>query len=156
SAPRRRGRRAHMNLRRVRQVPASVGQASLWFLRGVMPCKTPYNTAVQFHLRDAHGAGELDALAPPRAFEEGARRPQSPRTTVAPPDSGVCQIISSAEDVRPDVSIVEADGRSADEIAREIAATPFDLEHGPLFRVRIVKEGPREHRLICVMDHIIA
>ena len=41
---------------RARVAPASFGQASLWFLRQVMPYPSAYSTAVQFRL-----SGELDA-----------------------------------------------------------------------------------------------
>ena len=46
--------------------PASIGQASLWFLRQVMPYKSPYNTAVRYRL-----SGELDADAVTKLRESG-------------------------------------------------------------------------------------
>jgi hypothetical protein len=68
---------------------ASVAQASLYFLREIMPCKTPYNTGVQFRL-----AGELDEAALTSALREVVRRHDSLRTTFALGEKGVVQNVA--------------------------------------------------------------
>jgi amino acid adenylation domain-containing protein len=139
-----------------RVAPASFGQASLWFLRQVMPCKTPYNTAVELRL-----SGDLDAGALALAVREIVRRHESLRTTFALVDGTVRQVIRG--EAQADVTVADLGAaRSAVEpveearrVALATAAEPFDLERGPLFRVRILRLGPRDHALVAVMDHIV-
>jgi amino acid adenylation domain-containing protein len=137
-----------------RRAPASSGQASLWFLRQVMPCRTPYNTAVQLRL-----AGELDAGALVAAVREVVRRHESFRTTFTVADGTVLQVI--ADEAAADVSIVDlsstpAPEAEAERLALATAAEVFDLDRGPLLRVRLLRLGPGDHTLVAVMDHIIA
>jgi amino acid adenylation domain-containing protein len=137
-----------------RVVHASVGQASLWFLRQVMPYKSPYNTAVQFRL-----VGELDPGVLVAAIREIARRHESCRTTFDAVDGTVVQIIHGTMPV--DVAIVDVASAGdpeaeATRVARAVASDPFDLERGPLVRARVVRIGPRDHALVVVMDHIVA
>jgi amino acid adenylation domain-containing protein len=139
---------------RTRVAPASFGQQSLFFLRQIMPCKTPYNTAVQLRL-----SGELDAGALAAALIEVARRHESFRTTFTLRDGVVLQVI--AADASPDVAVVDLASSAAplDEERRltlALAAAPFDLERGPLLRARVFRLGPAEHALSVVMDHIVA
>ena len=144
--------------RRLRVEPyacaASVGQASLWFLRQLMSCKTTYNLGVEFSLE-----GPLDAAALEAALREIVRRHDSLRTTFTLVDGVVCQVISDRADV--DVRTVdlkdhadpEAEARRiADALGQEV----LDLEHGPLFRPRILRLGPERHVLCIVVDHIVS
>jgi Condensation domain/Phosphopantetheine attachment site len=43
-----------------------------------------------------------------------------------------------------------------DRLVREVATEPFDLEAGPLIRVRLFSFGPREHCLVIVMHHAVS
>jgi amino acid adenylation domain-containing protein len=134
--------------------PASIGQASLFFLRQLMPHKSPYNIAVRFRL-----SGELDAKAMVEALREIARRHESCRTTFAVVDGSVVQIIHA--DMTADVSIVDfsamADAEEqTQQLEYSVASETFDLERGPLIRARVVRLGPRDHSLIVVLDHIVA
>jgi amino acid adenylation domain-containing protein len=134
--------------------PASFGQASLWFLRQVMPCKTAYNTAVQLRL-----SGALDPAAVEAAVREIARRHESLRTTFTVADGAVLQVIR--DELAVDVAIVDLASApdpegEARRLAREVAAESFDLDHGPLLRARLLRVGPRDHALVVVMDHIVA
>jgi hypothetical protein len=49
----------------------------------------------------------------------------------------------------------EYDGSSATALARELAERPFDLRCGPLLRVRVIANGPRQSYLVVVVHHII-
>ncbi len=137
-----------------RIAPASAGQASLWFLRQVMPYKSPYNLAVSFDL-----TGEIDASALAATLREIVRRHESLRTTFTTVDGRVAQVIH--DDMQADVAISDLAASNDPEgearrIARETAAEPFDVAAGPLVRVRVLRIGPRAHRLVVVMDHIIS
>jgi amino acid adenylation domain-containing protein len=135
-------------------VRASVGQASLWFLRQVMPYKSPYNTAIQFRLE-----GRLDADVLVHAWREIVRRHESCRTTFASVDGVVMQVIHAA--LPADVVVVDVASAAepeieAEGIARAASRDPFDLEAGPLVRMRLVRLDDDVHRLVVVMDHIVA
>src|SRR5262249_30470525 len=41
-------------------------------------------------------------------------------------------------------------------LARAEAQQPFDLEHGPLIRGRLIRLGPEEHVLLVTMHHIVS
>src|SRR5262249_38322772 len=127
--------------------PASVGQASLWFLRQIMPVKTAYNLGVQLELD-----GELDAEALAAAFREVVRRHDSLRTTFTLVAGRPMQAVH--RDPAADVAV--ADAPAPRRAAEELAAAPFDLERGPLVRARVLRRGPGAHTLVVVVDHIIA
>jgi amino acid adenylation domain-containing protein len=119
-----------------------------------MPCKSAYNTAVELRLE-----GEIDESALLWAVREIVRRHESLRTTFVVRAGAVEQSIS--EDLALDVDVVdvassadpEADAARA---AQAAAEHPFDLELGPLLRIRLVRFGRREHALVLVVDHIVA
>ncbi|MBV8629390.1 MAG: amino acid adenylation domain-containing protein, partial [Silvibacterium sp.] len=58
---------------------------------------------------------------------------------------------------REDLSSLAVDAREAKlkDVIYEQASTPFDLQHGPLFRVLLVKLAPAEHVFIFTAHHVI-
>jgi amino acid adenylation domain-containing protein len=58
---------------------------------------------------------------------------------------------------REDLSALAPEDREArlKELVAEQASTPFDLQHGPLFRMRLVRLAPGEHVLVFSAHHII-
>ena len=58
---------------------------------------------------------------------------------------------------REDLSALAPEAREArlKELIAEQASTPFDLQHGPLFRMHLVRLAPAEHVLIFSAHHII-
>ena len=56
-----------------------------------------------------------------------------------------------------DLSALPAEGRdeALDRLLAEEVETPFDLERGPLFRARLARRGPEEHRLVFTGHHIV-
>ena len=137
-----------------RLAPASFGQQSLWFLRQIMPCKTPYNTAVQLRL-----SGELDAGALVAAVRRGRAPPRELPDDVHPARrrglpgrlrGGVADV--AVVDLAACPSPLDEERR----LTLALAAEPFDLERGPLLRVRVFRLGAADHALSVVMDHIVA
>ncbi len=136
-----------------RIMPASVGQASLWFLRKVMPYPSTYNMGVTLRL-----SGQLDAEVLATAMREIAQRHESCRTTFRAIDGTIHQVIWA--ELPADVAVVDlsslADPESeARALSNALGAEPFDLERGPLLRVRVLRFGARDHALVLVMDHIV-
>ena len=136
-----------------RIAPASVGQASLWSLQQVMPYKSTYNVAVQMRL-----AGEVDANVLAACVREIVRRHESCRTTFVNVDGVPCQaiwVVAPADVAIVDVTMKSDPAEEARRLACAAASEPFDLERGPLLRVRILRLGRADHALVLVMHHIV-
>lgn len=131
--------------------PLSYNQQGIWFLYQLAPESAVYN--VNFAARIN---AELDVPAMRRAFQTLVDRHASLRT-IFPVQSGKpIQRVHKARKVyfreidssswRPE----ELKARLLDE-----AYSPFDLEHGPLLRVTLFTQSPREHILLLVVHHIV-
>jgi amino acid adenylation domain-containing protein/non-ribosomal peptide synthase protein (TIGR01720 family) len=137
-------------------LPLSFAQERLWFLDRLEPGSALYNvpSARRF-------SGPLDAPVLERALREVVRRHEVLRTTFAMAGDQPVQVIRGDLDLRLPVEdlghLPEADREPR---AREIASTearrPFDLERGPLIRVRLLRLGPDDHVLIAVLHHIVS
>ncbi len=137
-----------------RVAPASFGQASLWFLRQVMPYPSSYNTAVELRLDGVIDAGAMEA-----AWREIVRRHESFRTTFTVTEGTVLQVISAempADVTTTDLTSAADPEGDALRLARAAASAPFDLDRGPLLRVRLLRLAAHRHALVVVMDHIVA
>jgi hypothetical protein len=119
-----------------------------------MPHQSAYNTAVELRL-----SGEIDANAVVSAVREIVRRHESLRTTFTTVEGTVLQVVHegmAADVVAVDLGSTPDPEAGARRLAEAMAAEPFDLDRGPLLRVRLARIGPRDHALIMVMDHIVA
>ncbi|HZI20311.1 MAG TPA: non-ribosomal peptide synthase/polyketide synthase [Pyrinomonadaceae bacterium] len=133
--------------------PLSRGQQALWFLQQLQPESTAYHISSALRITT-----ELDAAALRRAFERMAERHPALRTTfAAADDAGPVQRVRE----EPELSFVEHDARGwtedelNDSLVRE-ANEPFDLERGPLFRLRLFARGRRDHVLLLTIHHIVS
>jgi amino acid adenylation domain-containing protein len=148
--------------------PLSFAQERLWFLDRLQPGNTTYNLPVAVRL-----AGELDLAAFRAALGDLAARHETLRTTLVPgPDGPVQEIAAPAPLPLPVVDLSGVDPRGggarreaeALRLARVEAATPFDLEAGPLVRAAIVRLGAAgtasarrsEHLLLLDTHHAIS
>ncbi|HET9117949.1 MAG TPA: amino acid adenylation domain-containing protein, partial [Pseudonocardiaceae bacterium] len=104
--------------------------------------------------------GELDIDALRAAFTGLVARHESLRTTFEQADGRGVQVVHPPHEVPVpvlDLSDLAEPERSA-ELDRMLAAEsdqPFDLSHGPLMRVRLVRLAARDHALVLVVHHII-
>ncbi|MGA9119260.1 MAG: amino acid adenylation domain-containing protein, partial [Bacteroidota bacterium] len=134
-------------------LPLSYPQQRLWFLDQLSPGGNFYNIPAAFRL-----SGQLDVGVLERSFTEIIRRHEVLRTTFGNERGNPVQIIGPAKDVHLVVESVQG-GEGAEvlrDLVRETAARPFDLERGPLFRVRLLKVNRDDHVVILVLHHIIA
>ncbi len=102
--------------------------------------------------------GQLDEAAFVRSLEQVVIRHEVLRAAID--EDGDTVHISAAIALpleRDDLSALAAAERDAKlrEMIHEQASTPFDLQHGPLFRMRLVKVAPAEHVFIFTAHHII-
>jgi amino acid adenylation domain-containing protein len=134
-----------------KQHPLSKGQAGLWFLQQVNPESSAYNIAAAVRVRS-----DLDAVLLKRAFQALVNRHPALRTTFSTVDNKPCQWIHESMEI----CFTEENTSEWDEftlrqrLALE-ARRPFDLEHGPLFRVGLYKRADGEHVIMLTIHHII-
>ena len=136
--------------------PLSFAQQRLWFMDKLEPGSSVYNVPEAFRLK-----GSLNAIALERSVREIAQRHESLRTTFGQVDGQPVQII--AADATPDFAVADlthlptVEGeREAWRLISEDANGPFDLERGPLLRLRLVRLAEDEHVLLINMHHIVS
>ncbi|WP_420718389.1 amino acid adenylation domain-containing protein [Pyxidicoccus sp. MSG2] len=134
-------------------LPLSFAQQRLWFLDRLQPGGAAYNVPTVLRVE-----GRLDVAALERAFTELVRRHESLRTRF-PDEGGVpVQVIAPPGPVRLVVTDLRArEDREAEarRLAREEAARPFDLSHGPLLRVSLLRLAEERHLLLLTLHHIV-
>ncbi|WP_229210736.1 non-ribosomal peptide synthetase, partial [Duganella sp. CF517] len=136
---------------------ASYAQVRQWFLWKLEPESAAYHIS---HALTLNGALDVDALK--AAFEALLVRHESLRTVFRAGDDGqAAQLVGEASDAwfeHIDLTGTAADALTAQvrgEVAR-LNRTPFDLEHGPLLRVGLIREAADRHVLAVVMHHIVS
>ncbi|MEB0191363.1 non-ribosomal peptide synthase/polyketide synthase [Pseudomonas sp. CCI1.1] len=134
----------------------SYAQQRMWFLWQLDPASGAYNLPGAVRLR---GALSLPALE--QAFASLVARHETLRTVFQrQADERLAQVA-----VEPSVTVEHLDFTALAFDAREqavnAAATrqsllPFDLEHGPLLRVQLLKLAEQEHVLLLTLHHIVS
>ena len=132
--------------------PLSDGQKALWFLWRLEPGSAAYNMPTAVRVVSPVESGALQA-----AFQALVDRHPALRTTFAVEDGEPVQKVHE----HMGVSFVEEDatGWSDDELMNgldEEANRPFDLEAGPLLRVRLYRRSSNDNVLLLTMHHIIS
>jgi amino acid adenylation domain-containing protein len=142
--------------RSLHQAPLSFQQRRLWFLYELEPTSSAYNICSVFSLQ---GLVNVEALQ--QVFRELQQRHESLRTTFISIDGEARQIIHphflteiSLEDWS-ERSVAETE-KEISQIARSEAEYTFDLEKGPLIRVRLFRLTPEQYILTLTLHHIIA
>ena len=134
--------------------PASFAQQRLWFLEQLDPGKSVYNMlyVVRFETR-------LDLGALERSLNEIVHRHESLRTTFSTTDGQPVQVI--AKEMSVELPVIDLSGMLNSEREREIrrwseheAEQPFDLDAGPLLRVRLLRLAAEENMLLIALHHI--
>jgi Condensation domain/AMP-binding enzyme/AMP-binding enzyme C-terminal domain/Phosphopantetheine attachment site len=112
-----------------------------------------------FYSFEIHLQGPLDVAALQRSLSEVVRRHEILRTTFDVVDGQPVQIINPATPVDlllidlSDLSEVEQEA-CAEEAAKQQGSESFDLANGPLLRLRLLRFGASEHRLLLSVPHI--
>lgn len=137
-------------------LPLSYAQERLLLVHRQSDVGSAYNIPMAFKL-----IGPLDAAVLRASFAEVTRRHESLRTRFATVDSAAAQVIEPSLTVELpifDLQHLDADERpdEARRVAGELLRRPFDLEVAPLFRVGLIRLGPKEHMLVMVAHHIIS
>jgi amino acid adenylation domain-containing protein len=134
--------------------PLSFAQERLWFLDQFEPGSPAYNISQIWRLE-----GEFNSKAFEHAINEVLRRHEILRTTFSRIEGKPVEIISAFKPLQ--LSAVElaaeADARgSVRTLIDQLVRQPFDLQHGPLFRVHLFRVAAREHQVLFTLHHIIS
>src|ERR1043165_1843450 len=137
-------------IERPERLPLSHAQQRLWFLDSLLPGTALYNVYTAFQLE-----GELNLPALERSLNEIVKRHEILRTTFPALHGQPSQKINEPEPL--DLRVEDlTDKPDAEQLIKAEALRPFDLEHGPLFRARLLKQGEHDHVLLLTMHHIIS
>ena len=136
--------------------PLSFAQQRLWFLEQLGNLGSTYHVPMRLRMR-----GELDRGALARSLDRIVARHEVLRTSFPTVDGEPVQHIAPVEESA--FRLVEHDLRGSadadDELRRLVqdeGTAPFDLEHGPLVRGRLVRMAADEHVLLLTMHHIVS
>lgn len=136
-------------------LPLSFEQERLWFIDQCQPGSAVHNLRAVFRL-----TGALDAAVLEKSVQEIVRRHEILRTTFPAVDGQPVQAISPEVTVKlPVVDLGTLPPQQQEAEVRRLASAqiqqPFDLSHGPLMRLTLVRLAPEEHVLLRAIHHII-
>ena len=134
--------------------PATESQKEIWAsVQMGDAANCAYNESQSLRLR-----GELDVKVFQSGVEELVQRHEALRTTFSTNGNILC-IVASRQIEIPIIDLSSLELQDQQEklasILRQEVEQPFDLEHGPLFRAKIVKLQLQEHLAILTAHHII-
>ncbi|MFG2641336.1 condensation domain-containing protein [Streptomyces sp. NPDC048370] len=134
---------------RPRHLPLSPAQRRLWALGRLRPgdpfFSIPFAVTVE---------GPLDVAALRQALDALVLRHDALRVRIArDADGEPVQEIGAPPALETDP--VEVTEEAAAQLADAFAATPFDLDGGPLLRVRLLRLGAERHQLLVGVHHIV-
>ncbi|TMC21724.1 MAG: non-ribosomal peptide synthetase, partial [Chloroflexi bacterium] len=138
-------------------IPLSFAQERLWFLDRLLPDSSRYVVSQSFHL-----SGPLHMKALERSLMAVIQRHEILRTTFSVQEELPVQVI--APDLVLQVPVIDLHGLLAAErdqqvkrLAQQDARRSFDLAHGPLLRIHMLRLVARqEHVFLFTLHHIIA
>src|SRR5579864_2859248 len=141
---------------RPERLALSYGQQRLWFIDRLQGGSAEYNVAEALRLR-----GELKVEALERTINTIVERHESLRTHFAEVEGSPVQVIEGVQRVEiAMVDLREWEGEEQQERVRELmgeeGAEAFDLERGPVLRLKLLKLGEKEHVLLRTMHHIVS
>jgi amino acid adenylation domain-containing protein len=139
---------------RTQPLPASFEQERTWHHSRTPKESSFYTMAVGVRIK-----GPLNVPALRRSVDHIVRRHEVLRTTFEERDGHVTQVVHPAAPVDiplTDLSASPNAEENAEELLASEAREPFDLERGPLLRLRLVRIREDEHRLLRLNHHIIS
>ncbi|OYQ66582.1 non-ribosomal peptide synthetase [Pseudanabaena sp. SR411] len=134
--------------------PATESQKEIWAsVQMGSDANCAYNESQKLWLR---GTLNVDALR--SALQELVLRHEALRTTFSPDGVNLC-IVASLNLEIPEIDLSGSDVTEREhtlaKILKQAVEEPFDLEHGPLIRLQLIKTQAEEHLLLLTAHHII-
>ncbi|MDH3599287.1 MAG: amino acid adenylation domain-containing protein [Candidatus Tectomicrobia bacterium] len=131
--------------------PLSYGQQALWYTHQLAPDSPAYNTAFVTRITSPVQVPVLR-----QAWQALLHRHAALRTTFTLRDGDPAQEVHASQAI--DFVQVDASSCSDSELTERVRETyqqTFDLEQGPLYRVRVFTQTPHHHILLFVAHHIV-
>jgi len=134
----------------------SPAQRRLWILSQFKENKSNFHIPAAFEFDGEYQQGLMK-----KTFSALAERHEVLRTTFISKNNEPKQVVCPFDKFEFDIQVNDVQNTKnpeveAKRIAKEEANAPFDLEKGPLFRVRIVKHKEGKFILLFTMHHIIS
>jgi len=137
-------------------IPLSFAQQRLWFLDQLEPGNSVYNIPIACRI-----TGPFQISLFQRSIDDIIHRHEILRTIVRK-SNGVPEQLIKQHTTLP-INVIDLtdtpDAEKKCQIRERIiieGKKPFDLSHGPLIRISVIRLGVKEHILIIVMHHIIS
>lgn len=136
-------------------LPVTHAQQRMWFLNQLEPDNPAYHIPGQLRL-----TGQLDLLALKESFRALVKRHEALRTVFRQAEGEVVQIIRKEvsldwEEIDLTLDRVDKEEQLQEHIRME-ARRPFDLQAGPLLRVKLIQLGAKDYLLLLTVHHIVA
>ena len=134
--------------------PLSVLQRGTWFLEQLRPRNPGYIVPGAVRVE-----GPLDTAVLRTAVAEIVRRHEALRTVFELRDGAPAQVVRHHMTVDvPETDLSGDEFTDADRQKRidDALAEPFDIDTGPLLRVRLLRTGPQESVLVVAMHHLVS
>ncbi|WP_010210093.1 condensation domain-containing protein, partial [Pseudomonas amygdali] len=128
----------------------SYAQQRQWIIWQLEPHSAAYNIPLALRL---HGALDVEALR--RSVEHLIERHETLRTTFEQQGDEALQVVHPASPFTLEVDQLAA-GETVECYVDQEVQQPFDLQHGPLLRVRLLKLSEQEHALVLTQHHIVS
>lgn len=135
-----------------KHLPLSYAQEGLWLLEQMEPGLWAYNMPCAWRME---GFLDIDALK--FAFEQIIKRHEILRTIFVTNDEGEPEQLIQDE-ITLEIGWKDVSNFTQDEISNiycEEQRKPYNLEKGPLFRIKLLQASPDEHILMIFIHHII-
>jgi non-ribosomal peptide synthetase component F/acyl carrier protein len=129
-------------------VDTSLAQESIWLHHQLHPDQPTYNIPLPVRVR-----GPLRADLVARALAFLVERHELLHSVFALQGGNLVQIIRKP--VAEPLAVTQVEPDDVAGIVRTMARDPFDLERGPLLRVRLLRVDTEEHVLVLVLHHIV-
>lgn len=138
----------------LKTAPTTESQKEIWAsVRLGDDANCSYNESVSILLK-----GELNVSALCSAFQQLVQRHEALRTTFSPDGNNLCITASPEVDV-PLVNLSTFNetqqAQKITEAKQQAVSLPFNLEHGPLFRINLFKLQSQIHLVIITVHHIV-
>ncbi|AZE60746.1 non-ribosomal peptide synthase/polyketide synthase [Pseudomonas synxantha] len=141
-----------VRVERDQPLPLSYAQERQWFLWQLDPDSTAYHIPAALRLR-----GHLDTQALQRSFDGLIARHESLRTSFSQEGERIVQRIAPHARLAMSIeSRPEADAQTIRACVEDETQQLFDLQHGPLLRVKLLTLAPDDHVLIITQHHIVS
>ncbi|MBX8519926.1 amino acid adenylation domain-containing protein [Pseudomonas cichorii] len=128
----------------------SFAQQRQWIIWQLDPQSATYNIPLALRL---HGSLNVEALR--RSFEHLIARHETLRTTFEQQGDDALQVVHPAGPFALNVDRLQV-GETVETYVEQEVQRPFDLQNGPLLRVRLLSLGDDEHVLVLTQHHIVS